>query len=515
MRTQLSKPFNIAIIFVVIGTFFLVGTLGFAFYNSTLATKPNKNSQVAGIIESESKSSSIANSKPVKPSQLNLKTMFLGNTFWGRYIDDWAKASPLKEKYPFSGLNSLEKYKYDAWISGMECPITSTYRSSKLQDSDLKFSCLPQYLSEAANWLDVLSLANNHTDNMEELNGFDQTKKYLSENKIAYFGHFDNSRLDEICKVINLEIKDKSVENNFRNNPNIGLENPSNDSSKTSSNLTNPDQYFVPIAFCGYHNVFKLPTQSELAKITEYSKYWPTIVMPHGGAEYTSKPDQIKTDLYRQMIELGADSVIGDHPHNVQSTEVWQDKLIVYSLGNFMFDQQTRQDVRQSLTIDAEFELEFDQNLEKLMEISQKCTNFENQKKSSNQNNSVASSTTSQNTSPNSTNTSSEKSPENSNLKQSEQNNSNLSPNSTQNIKQINSQNCLEMAKRENIAKPKFKIKYQANATDSTGKITKRASPEILKNVLNLANWTKTKAILDQINNKIKPNLPLKDPQST
>ena len=271
----------------------------------------------------------------------------------------------------------------------------------------------------------------------------------------------------------------------------------------------------MPIAFCGYHNVFKLPTQSELAKITEYSKYWPTIVMPHGGAEYTSKPDQIKIDLYRQMIELGADSVIGDHPHNVQSTEVWQDKLIVYSLGNFMFDQQTRQDVRQSLTIDAEFQFEFDQNLEKLMEISQKCTHFKNQKKSISQNNSIASSITSQNTSPNSTNTSSEKSAENSNLKQNEQNNSNLSPNSTSNIKQINSQNCLEMVKRENIAKPRFKIKYQANATDSTGKITKRANPEILKNVLNLANWAKTKAILDQINDKIKPNLPLKDSQTT
>lgn len=506
---QANKPFNFAVIFIIIGAFFLVGTLGFAFYNTNLTTNsPKTTAQVAGIRESESSSSSDNRPQIIKPDKLNLKTMFFGNTFWGRYIDDWAKASPLKEKYPFSGLDTLEKYKYDAWISGMECPITSTYRSSKLQDSDLKFSCLPQYLPEAKNWLDVLSLANNHTDNMEEVNGFDQTKKYLSENKIAYFGYFDNSQLDEICKVINLEIKDKSVENNFRNNPNIGVENPDNNSQSLPK--INSNSYFVPIAFCGYHNVFKLPTQTELAQITEYSKYWPTIVMPHGGAEYTSKPDQIKTDLYRKMIELGADTVIGDHPHIVQSTEVWQDKLIVYSLGNFMFDQQNRQDLRQSLGIAAEFELEFDQNLQKLMEISQKCTNFE--KNQTNQNNSLSSSTNSS------------QKPENSqpnlqsNSQKDEQNSSKSNSNSVENSKTettYNSQNCLEMAKKENVTKPKFKIKYEATATDSTGKLTKKAKPEILKNVLNLANWAQTKAILDKINDKIKPNLPLKDPQKT
>ena len=500
-----SKPFNIAVIFIIIGTFFLVGTLGFAFYNANLiSNSPKITSQVAGIVES--KSSSFSSSKPPKPYKLNLKTMFFGNTFWGRYIDDWAKLSPLKEKYPFSGLNTLERYKYDAWISGMECPITSTYRSSKLQDSDLKFSCLPEYLPEAKNWLDVLSLANNHTDNMEEVNGFDQTKKYLSENKIAYFGHFDNAKVDEICKVINLEIKDKSVENNFRNNPNIGLEN-SDKFANTGSNV-NSDKYFVPIAFCGYHNVFKLPTELELAQISEYSKYWPTVIMPHGGAEYTAKPDSLKTNLYRQMIELGADAVIGDHPHSVQSTEVWQDKLIVYSLGNFMFDQQTRQDVRQSLAVGAEFELEFDQNLEKLMEISQKCTNFENNLTSTKKEN--ISSQKSENSQPNSQ----------VNSQKDEQNNSNSQVQNSQQKngqknEKINSQSCLEMAKKEKITKPKFKIKYEATATDSTGKLTKKASPEVLKNVLNLANWAKTKAILDQINDKTKPNLPLKDPQST
>ena len=489
-----QKSLNLPLVLVIGGSLILASTVGFAIYNFNSSSSQSKiASQVAGIPDSNSSSSQSSQSKPPKPGKLNLKMMFLGNTFWGRYIDDWAKASPLKEKYPFSGLSTLEKYKYDAWISGLECPITSTYRSSKLQDSDLKFSCLPDYLPEAAKWLEVFSLANNHTDNMEEVDGFAQTKKYLTENKIGYFGHFDNSKTEELCKVINLEIKDKSAETNFRNNPNIGVENPQNSDSNNSNSV---EKYFVPIAFCGYHNVFAIPTDSELSKISEYSKYWPTIVMPHGGAEYVSKPDQIKTKIYRQMIELGADAVMGDHPHSVQSTEVWQDKLIVYSLGNFMFDQQNSQSLRQSLAVEAEFELEFDNDLEKLMEVSEKCTN---------QNEMETQTETQTRTQIDSQNTgTSEKKSENSTQKTT----------NSQNPKTTNtSENCLKMAKEQNLKKPKFKIKYDATATDSTGKLTQKAGSQVIKNVLNIANWTTTKSLLDKIYQK--PNLEVKETQTT
>ncbi len=38
------------------------------------------------------------------------------------------------------------------------------------------------------------------------------------------------------------------------------------------------------------------------------------------------------------MIDAGADLVIGGHPHVTQGAEYYQGKLIVYSLGNFVFD---------------------------------------------------------------------------------------------------------------------------------------------------------------------------------
>ena len=39
----------------------------------------------------------------------------------------------------------------------------------------------------------------------------------------------------------------------------------------------------------------------------------------------------------RQMIDAGADLVVGSHPHVLQGIEYYEGKPIVYSLGNFVF----------------------------------------------------------------------------------------------------------------------------------------------------------------------------------
>lgn len=61
------------------------------------------------------------------------------------------------------------------------------------------------------------------------------------------------------------------------------------------------------------------------------------IVMIHGGREWTSAPTEKQKKLYRAIIDSGADIVIGSHPHYLQGIEVYRNKLIAYSLGNFIF----------------------------------------------------------------------------------------------------------------------------------------------------------------------------------
>ncbi len=63
------------------------------------------------------------------------------------------------------------------------------------------------------------------------------------------------------------------------------------------------------------------------------------IVCFHWGLEYHLEQTDRQRDLAKLAIDSGADIVIGHHPHWVQGVELYHGKPIVYSLGNFVFDQ--------------------------------------------------------------------------------------------------------------------------------------------------------------------------------
>ena len=62
-----------------------------------------------------------------------------------------------------------------------------------------------------------------------------------------------------------------------------------------------------------------------------------TIVMVHGGVEWDDLPAPGQKNRYRQLVDAGADLVIGSHPHVLQGMEARGGNLIAYSLGNFLF----------------------------------------------------------------------------------------------------------------------------------------------------------------------------------
>ena len=65
------------------------------------------------------------------------------------------------------------------------------------------------------------------------------------------------------------------------------------------------------------------------------------LVIPffHWGIEYTKDPTTTQQQAAHLAIDSGADMVLGSHPHWVQAIETYKGRLIVYSLGNFIFDQ--------------------------------------------------------------------------------------------------------------------------------------------------------------------------------
>ena len=63
------------------------------------------------------------------------------------------------------------------------------------------------------------------------------------------------------------------------------------------------------------------------------------IVVSHGGEEFTSLPSPYTRARYLKFLELGADVVVGHHPHVPENYELFDNgKAIFYSLGNFIFD---------------------------------------------------------------------------------------------------------------------------------------------------------------------------------
>lgn len=64
------------------------------------------------------------------------------------------------------------------------------------------------------------------------------------------------------------------------------------------------------------------------------------ILIIHGGHETYEYPSLRMKQLYRWFIDLGVDAVIGHHTHCFSGYEIYKEKPIVYSLGNFIFDRK-------------------------------------------------------------------------------------------------------------------------------------------------------------------------------
>ncbi|MDP2631183.1 MAG: AmmeMemoRadiSam system protein B [Candidatus Uhrbacteria bacterium] len=170
---------------------------------------------------------------------------------------------------------------------------TSTYT----YDPPFRFVFSPESVEAMGNYIDVVSLANNHTSDVGSA-GQQETKERLTDLGIGWFGSYATPapRYDE-------------------------------------------DINGFPLTFIGYHQF--QPNESALTEEIEGAKQEGrfVIVMPHWGTEYMNAPSQSQRRLAQLMIDAGADLIIGGHPHVPQGIEVIDGVPVVYSLGNFVFDQ--------------------------------------------------------------------------------------------------------------------------------------------------------------------------------
>lgn len=64
------------------------------------------------------------------------------------------------------------------------------------------------------------------------------------------------------------------------------------------------------------------------------------IAIVHWGTEYSTELEEVQTATGREYIDAGADIVVGGHTHCLQGMEYYKGKPILYSLGNFWFNNK-------------------------------------------------------------------------------------------------------------------------------------------------------------------------------
>ena len=73
------------------------------------------------------------------------------------------------------------------------------------------------------------------------------------------------------------------------------------------------------------------------------------LVHLHYGPEYNREPSDYQKEIVRKIIELGADIIIGGHPHVIEPTDFFKTNntkldsgFVAYSMGNFISNQRWR-----------------------------------------------------------------------------------------------------------------------------------------------------------------------------
>ena len=177
--------------------------------------------------------------------------------------------------------------------------------------------------------IDVLNRANNHSFNFGVV-GMDDTTDVLDKAGILHFGMghtIEESRKAALAKV-------GGVTYAF-----LGYNGISDqwDGAEANSPGTNPLIDWLVVE----------DIKRELAA--------GHVVIPffHWGTEYVYDPTEEQRAFAQLAIDNGAAMVMGSHPHWVQAVETYKDKSIVYSLGNFVFDQEWSLETKQGMIADV------------------------------------------------------------------------------------------------------------------------------------------------------------------
>ncbi len=223
-----------------------------------------------------------------------------GDTLFARYIGS-TFGNNMRDAFALLGDRVF--WGTDARILNLEGSITTQPITEQLDPNSTVFTFPPSIIS-ALSYIRInsVSQANNHSDNAGA-EGIDTTRRTLASAGIQTCG---GPWSNDIPRVAYFKGEGLTL-------------------ALVCINLTYP----------GQNPESALSTISSLAQ----DETMRILVMPHWGVEYATKHSPAQERAAHMWIDAGADMVIGAHPHVIQDTELYRGAPIIYSLGNFLFDQ--------------------------------------------------------------------------------------------------------------------------------------------------------------------------------
>lgn len=262
-------------------------------------------------------------------SQEPISMAFTGDVYLGNYVSSVYDAKGIQAVLSDSLLDTLQAA--DIAMVNQEFPFS--LRGQPMENKQYTFRVNPEKISAFKKMgIDLVSLANNHaldygTDALLD------SMQTLTEAGITYVGV--GATLEEAKTTRYVECRGK----------NIAVLSASRVIPVTEWGATSSR----PGMFTTYDPAALI---EEIKKAKEVADY--VVVYVHWGIERKEYPEKYQRVMGKQFIDAGADLVIGSHPHVLQGFEYYNNKLIVYSLGNFIFSQTIPQTALLSVEVDEQ-----------------------------------------------------------------------------------------------------------------------------------------------------------------
>jgi poly-gamma-glutamate capsule biosynthesis protein CapA/YwtB (metallophosphatase superfamily) len=215
-------------------------------------------------------------------------------------------------RYPFLQLPTDWVSGFDFSLANLEGPVTPV-RRPPVKSIDFQFDPAWTGVLRSEGW-DGFSQANNHALDQGSI-GYADSVSRLRQAGFVTFGHQVD---DGLIALATTTIKGERF------------------------------------AFLGWNNTDNPVNRVQAAEAIATAKAESDLVIAylHWGNEYRDRPDAQNVELAHWLIDQGVDIVIGGHPHWVQGFSSYKGKPIVWSLGNFIFDQDWSKETQQGLAIE-------------------------------------------------------------------------------------------------------------------------------------------------------------------